>query len=137
MAVSRGQKLPGTGGVLQRLCESRLSEMLRKELDHIASKWGLPTLALCDFPSVQTLWRSSNHASPFTPPHTSPVDTGLSSIKIRFPPFYFPKCSHRGRQPIDGYPGGNPQKEKGRKKRKQFDLWVLPFPCHCSDKPSS
>lgn len=56
MAVSGGWELPGTGGVLQRLCESHLSGMLRKEMDHITSKRGPPTPALCVFPSVQVLW---------------------------------------------------------------------------------
>ena len=34
MTVARGWELPGPGGILERLCESHLSEMLRKELDH-------------------------------------------------------------------------------------------------------
>lgn len=49
MAVSRDHELLGIGRILQRLWESHVSGMLKKEVDHRTSKGGPPTLALGDF----------------------------------------------------------------------------------------
>lgn len=46
MAESRGYELLGSK-ILGRLCGNHVSGMLKKTLDHIASKRGLPTLPLC------------------------------------------------------------------------------------------
>lgn len=82
--------IPGPGGILHRLCEHHLLGVLREELDHTALKGGLPTLALCDFPSLR-FGGHPNQASLFTPPHPSLADTGPASVNIRFPLFLYSK----------------------------------------------
>lgn len=60
MAESRGHELLGSR-ILGRLCGNHVSGMLKKTLDHIASKSGLPTLPLCGFFQCKLFASHPNH----------------------------------------------------------------------------